>query len=240
MREIAYPHIRTHRVYEPAKTQVEVIDVQVAPVRIGYVMGSGDKVPDALRQLGLDVTLLDDEMLTSGDLSRCDTIVIGIRASQTREAFVANNNRLLDFARDGGAMIVQYQAADYIDKQLTPFAARMDHPVRVVDETAPVTILQPDHPIFTFPNRIGPTDFDNWVQERNNHNFTSFDESHYVPLTESHDTGEPESVGGMVYAAIGDGHYVYTGYSWFRQLPNGVPGAYRLFANLLSLPAAPD
>ena len=238
MHEIAYPHIDTHRSYAPAEITIRAIDARIAPVRVAYVMGSGDKVPEALGRLGIDVTLLDDDALTAGDLGRFDTIVVGIRASQTRPAFVANNRRLLDFAAGGGALIVQYQQADYIEKNLAPFSAEMSRPVRVVDETAPVRILAPEHPAFTFPNRISQADFEGWVQERNNHNFTDFDRDHYVPLTESHDPGEPESVGGMVYARIGSGHYVYTGYSWFRQLPNGVPGAYRLFANLLSLPAA--
>lgn len=238
MHEIAYPHIDTHRSYVPAEITIRAIDARIAPVRVAYVMGSGDKVPEALGRLGIDVTLLDDDALTAGDLGRFDTIVVGIRASQTRPAFVANNRRLLDFAASGGALIVQYQQADYIDKNLAPFSAEMSRAVRVVDETAPVRILEPDHPAFTFPNRISQADFEGWVQERNNHNFTDFDRDHYVPLTESHDPGEPESVGGMVYARIGSGHYVYTGYSWFRQLPNGVPGAYRLFANLLSLPAS--
>ncbi len=239
MREIAYPHIRTHRIYGQAETEFEVVDVSVAPVRVGYVMGSGDKVPEALRRLGLEVMLLDDAALTTGDLSRFDTIVVGIRASQTRPAYVANNRRLLDFAEQGGTLIVQYQQPDFIAKGLAPFPASMDGNVRVVDETAPVVILEPDHPAFTYPNQISAQDFDGWVQERNNYNFTSFDRDRYVPLTEAHDDGEPDSDGGMLYAAIGDGHYVYTSYSWFRQLPNGVPGAYRLFANLLSLPAAP-
>lgn len=239
MREITYPHIQTHRVYSQSATGFEVIDISVAPVRIGYAMGSGDKVPEALRRLGLQVELLDDEALTIGDLSRFDTIVIGIRASQTRPAFVANNRRLLDFVKQGGTLIVQYQQPDFIAKDLAPFPASMDGNVRVVDETAPIVILEPDHPVFNFPNRIIAQDFDGWVQERNNYNFTSFDRDHYVPLTESHDDGEPNSDGGMLYAEIGEGRYVYTTYSWFRQLPNGVPGAYRLFANLLSLSAAP-
>lgn len=240
MREIAYPHIRTHRLYAPSETEFEVVDVEVAPVRVGYVMGSGDKVPEALRRLGLEVVLLDDAALTTGNLSRFDTIVIGIRASQTRPAFVANNQRLLDFAAQGGTLIVQYQQPDFIAKGLAPYTASMDGNVRVVDETAPIVILEPDHPAFTYPNQIGPQDFADWVQERNNYNFTNFDRARYVPLTEAHDDGEPESDGGMVYAKIGEGHYVYSSYSWFRQLPNGVPGAYRLFANLLSLSAAPQ
>lgn len=238
MHTIEYPHVQTHRVYDAAVSAFEVIDVSVAPVRIGYVMGSGDMVPEALRRLGIDVELLDDATLTAGDLSRYDTIVVGIRASQTRPAFVANNRRLLDFAAQGGALIVQYQQPDFIDKGLAPYPAAMDGNVRVVNETAPVVILEPDHPVFTFPNRIDAGDFEGWVQERNNYNFTSFDRDRYVPLLESHDDGEDEADGGMLYARIGIGHYVYTSYGWFRQLPAGVPGAYRLFANLLSLPEA--
>ena len=240
MEKVAYEHIRTHRNYERAAIDVEVVDVNVAPVRVGYVMGSGDRIPEALQRLGLEVSLLDDGMLASGDLSAFDTIVVGIRASQTRPAFVANHGRMLDFARNGGALIVQYQQRDFIDKGLAPFPASMgDRTVRVVDETAPVRILQPAHPVFSFPNPISADDFDGWVQERNNYNFATFDETRYLPLTESHDEGDPESYGAMLYANIGRGHYVYTGYSWFRQLPNGVPGAYRIFANLVSLPAAP-
>lgn len=238
MRVIAYPHIRTHRVYDPATTTFGIIDVDVAPVRVGYVMGSGDQVPEAILRLGLAVELLDDDMLTTGDLSQFDTIVVGIRASQARPAFVASNQRLLDFAAAGGALIVQYQQPDFIAQDLAPYRASMDGNVRVVDETAPIVMLEPDHPAWNFPNRIGRADFDGWIQERNNYNFTSFDETRYVPLTEAHDPGEPESLGGMLHARIGDGHYVYTAYSWFRQLPAGTPGAYRIFANLLSLPAA--
>lgn len=238
MHEVSYPHIDTHRVYENATTVFNIIDVEVAPIRIGYVMGSGDTVPDALRRLGLDVTLIDDDALTNGNLSQFDTIVIGIRASQTRPAYVAANGRLLEFVRRGGTMIVQYQQPDFAEKNLAPYPVTMDRNVRVVDETAPVTILVPDHPVFNFPNEIVASDFDGWVQERNNYNITGFDRDRYLPLTESHDPGEPESDGGMLYARLGKGHYVFTAYSWFRQLPNGTPGGYRIFANLLSLPAA--
>lgn len=240
LQAISYPHVDTHRVYRPATTTVSILDVKVAPVRIGYVMGSGDSVPEALRLLGLDVTLLDESALTRGDLSGFDSIVIGIRASQTRSDYVAANGRLLDFVRDGGTMIVQYQQPDFAEKNLAPWPVKMERNVRVVDETAPVTVLEPGHPVFRFPNPIGPSDFDGWVQERNNYNITSFDRDRYLPLTESHDPGEPDSDGAMLYARLGEGHYVYTSYSWFRQLPHGTPGGYRLFANLLSLPAAPD
>ncbi len=238
MRVIAYPHIRTHRVFQPATTSFGVIDVDVASVRVGYVMGSGDRVPEGLRRLGVEVAIIDDSTLTTGDLSIYDTIVVGIRASQARQAFVASNQRLLDFVSAGGTLIVQYQQPDFIAQGLAPFEASMEGNVRVVDETAPITLLNPDHPVWNFPNRIDRTDFDGWVQERNNYNFTSFDEERYLPLTEAHDPGESESRGAMLYAKIGDGHYVYTSYSWFRQLPAGTPGAYRIFANLISLSAA--
>ena len=232
MRTIAYPHIQTHRVYEPAETLVQLIALEVAPVSVGYIMGSGDTVPDAIRRMGLDVTFLDEAALATGDLSQHETIIVGILASQTRPDFVVNHDRLLDYARDGGALIVQYQQRDYVARGLPPFPAEMQS--RVTDETAPVTILEPDHAAFNFPNQITAEDWDNWVQERNLYAFTTFDER-YVPLLESNDPGEAPQRGGQVYAPLGDGHYVYTSYSWFRELPAGVPGAYRLFANLLSL-----
>lgn len=238
MLEIAYPHISTHRVYSVAETEIEVVDVEVADVNVGYVMGSGDLVPESLRRLGVNVTQLSDTEITQGDLSEFDVIVVGIRASQTRPAFVANNQRLLSYAEQGGTLVVQYQQPDFAAQNLAPFDVAMERNVRVVDETAPITILDPEHPVFSYPNQISSEDFEGWVQERNNYNFTSFDRERYTPLTEAHDEGEPPSDGAMLYAPLGDGHYVYTSYSWFRQLPNGIPGAYRIFANLLSLPAA--
>jgi len=243
---VAYPHIQTHRLYRAAETDVQVFDFKVAPVNVGYVMGSGDEVPEAIKRMGLGVTMLDENELSTGDLSRFDTIVIGIRASQTRPDFVANNERLLDYVRRGGTLIVQYQRPDYAARGLTPFRAEMEvraaaggEPAisRVTDENAPVRVLQPGNPIFNFPNRITDEDWKGWVQERNLYSFTSFD-SRYVPLLESHDPGEGAQTGGEMYAEIGRGHYVYTSYAWFRQLPAGVPGTYRLFANLLSLPKA--
>ena len=244
---ISYPHIQTHRYYTAAETSVRAFELKVAPVRVGYVMGSGDEVPDAIRRMGLDVTMLDERALSVGDLTRFDTIVVGVRASQTRPDFVANHARLMEWVRRGGALIVQYQRPDYARQNLPPYPARMEVPPqekggspaisRVADEAAPITLLRPAHPLFNFPNRITPEDWRGWVQERNLYNFTAFD-PRYTPLLEAHDAGEPPNSGGEVYARLGRGHYVYTSYAWFRQLPAGVPGAYRLFANLLSLPKA--
>lgn len=246
MQTIAYPHIQTHRRYNMSEVSVKILDLKVAPVRVGYIMGSGDSVPEAIMRLGLSVSLLEEKDLSTGDLSRFDTIVVGIRASQVRPDFVANNGRLMEFVKNGGTMIVQYQQSEYIQNNLEPFPAKMESVVngtqrvsnlRVTDENAAVKVLVPGNPIFNFPNKIGAGDWDNWIQERNLYCFTEFD-PRYTALLESHDEGEGANNGGMMYANIGKGKYVYTAYSWFRQLPVGTPGAYRIFANMLSLPKA--
>lgn len=236
MQVIAYPHIQTHRLYTPATVTAQVIDLKVAKVKVGYVMGTGDDVPDALRRMGVDVTMLEKDALATGDLSAFDTIVVGIRASQARPDFIANHGRLLQYIEAGGTLVVQYQQPDYIAKKVLPFPAEMAS--RVTDELAPVEILQPRHPIFTFPNTITAADFSGWVQDRNLYAFTKFDPK-YVPLLATADRGEPPQTGGEVVAEIGKGRFVYTAYAWFRQLPAGVPGAYRQFANLVSLSKAP-
>jgi LmbE family N-acetylglucosaminyl deacetylase len=239
MQTISYPHIQTHRLYRPARAEVRVVDYKVAKVRLGYIMGSGDQVPDALRRMGVDVTMIDPDLLTTGELSQFDTIVVGVRASETRSDFVANNARLLQYVERGGTLIVQYQQRDYAERNLPPHSVTAAFNSRVTDETAPVRIIAPGHPVFTFPNRITQDDFNDWVQERNLYAFTDFDRRRYTPLLESADPGEPPQQGGEIYAEVGKGRYVYTAYSWFRQLPAGVPGAYRQFANLISLSKAP-
>ena len=234
MQTIAYDHIQTHRIYRPARSEVKVVDLRVESVKVGYIRGSGDRMVDAVRQLGLDVAEIDERTLAAGTLSKYDTIVVGIRAYQVRPDVVANNQRLLDFVRSGGTLIVQYQLPPtYSQPNLTPFPAQMGP--RVADENAPVTILDPAHPIFNYPNKITQEDFQGWVQERNLYNFSTMDPK-YTGLLESHDAGEAENTGGLVTADLGKGKYIYCSYSLFRQLPAGVPGAYRLLANMLSLP----
>ena len=237
LQTIAYPHIQTHRLYSPAAVKVQVLDLKVAAVKVGYIMGSGDQVPDALRRMGLDVTLIDREMLSSGDLSRFDTIVVGVRASEARPDFAANNGRLRSYMEQGGTLIVQYQQTDYINRGLPPYPVKVEGNPRVTDETAAVKILVPRHPVFAFPNTITDADFQGWVQERNLYSFGTFD-GKYTALLEASDAGEDPQRGGEVYADVGKGRYVYTSYAWFRQLPAGVPGAYRMFANLVSLSKA--
>jgi len=245
MNTVAYPHIQTHRYYTPAEARVLVLDLKTVPLNVGYIMGSGDEVPDAIREMEMNVTLLDEKALASGDLSKYDTIVVGIRASETRPDFVANNKRLLDYVNAGGNLIVQYQRGNFASSGLLPFPANAQDRqgtaagsiARVVDENALVQILQPQHSIFNFPNKITDEDFNGWVQERNAYNLVTFD-PRYTPLLESHDPGEIPNQGGLVLTNLGKGTYIYTSYSWFRQLPAGVPGAYRIFANLIALPKA--
>lgn len=234
---ISYPHVNSNYLYRPAEARVEVFDVKVAPdLKAGYISAHGDLMPASLRALDVSVTEIDAAMLATGDLSRFDTILIGPRAYEGRADLVKNNDRLLEYARNGGTLIVQYQVASLNDKGLTPFPLRIANDERVTDERAPVRLLDPNHPIFHFPNQISPADFEGWVQERGLYFATSWDENSYKPLMESHDAGEKERSGGMLIADYGKGRYIYTAYAWFRQLPAGVPGAFRLFSNMLSLP----
>lgn len=235
MNLISYPHIQTHRYYTKAELNVNVLDLKTAPVKVGYIMGSGDQVPEAIRQMGLDVTMLDAAAIGSGDLSKYDVIVAGVRAYEVRDELVAHNQKLMKFIENGGTFIVQYQRVVFTRQKLTPFPAEIGP--RVTDENAPVTILQPEHPLFNFPNKITAEDFKGWVQERNLYSFGTFD-AKFTPLLESHDEGEAENKGGLVVADIGKGKYVYCSYSFFRQLPSGVGGAYRLFANMLGFSKA--
>ncbi len=235
MRVIAYPHIQTHRFYRRATTDAKIIDLKTAPVKVGYLAGSGDRVPDAIRQMGFNLEMISESELANGQLSRFDVIVVGIRAYQVRPDIVANNKRLLDFANAGGTLIVQYQLPAYAGQNLAPFPHQMGP--RTSDENAEVKIVAPEHPIFNFPNKIAGTDFAGWVQERNLYNFSTMDPK-YIGLLETHDANEAENKGGLVIADVGKGKYIYCSYSLFRQLPAGVPGAYRLLANMLSLPKA--
>ncbi|MBI2819800.1 MAG: hypothetical protein HYX73_07460 [Acidobacteria bacterium] len=218
---------------------MERFDVKVAPgLKVGYIMGSGDEVPDGLKQLGVDVTELTAADLSFGDLKRFDVIVTGIRAYEVRRDVSASNARLMEFVRDGGLMIVQYSRPGGFNEILAPYPMRVNSALRVSVEEAPVEILEPSHPLFHFPNEISTRDFIGWVQERGTYFMESW-APEYTPLLASNDPGEPSQEGGMLLAPYGKGYYLYTGYVWFRQLPAGVPGAYRIFANMISLGKSP-
>ncbi len=231
---VDYPHVRRALFFDDALARVEAFDLVVeGGLRVGYVPGAGDAVAEAIAALGVEVDVLDGAAVAAGDLSKYDAIVLGIRAYETNTALVANNGRLLDWVRAGGTLISQYQQYAYFNGAYAPYplSARRPHD-RVSDEAAPVTILAPDHQLFNRPNRIGAADFEGWVQERGLYFPFQWDDR-YLPLLESADPGEEPKRGALLVARFGDGMYVYTGLALFRQLPAGVPGAYRLLANLL-------
>ena len=233
---IDYPHIRPRGVTHASVAEVRAARIALPRLaRVGYVRGASDRVPEALAAVGIPIELLGPDTLGRGDLTHYDAIVIGSRAYETEPALVAANGRLLDYARSGGLVIVQYQQYPFVSGSFAPYRLSIARPHdRVTDETAPVTALDPSHPALHVPNQIGPADWQGWVQERGLYFAHDWDSS-YTALLETHDPGESPLSGGLLVAAVGKGTYVYTGLSFFRQLPAGVPGAYRLFANLLAL-----
>ncbi|MFN0120342.1 MAG: PIG-L family deacetylase [Blastocatellia bacterium] len=232
---ISYSHIETHFIYRPAQVRTEVFDVKIAPgLHVGYVMGSGDDGPEALRQLGFNVKVLGDAELAAGDLAKYDTLVLGIRVYEVNEHVMANNKRLLEYVSNGGTLIVQYNKDEYASGKFAPYPVKMERGLRVTDETAPVKILAPEHPLFTWPNRIGDEDWQGWVQERGLYFLSEWDAQFQPLLSAPDDTGR-ELQGGQLIAKYGKGNYVFTSYAWFRQFPAGVTGAYRMMANLVSL-----
>ena len=240
MEEIRYPHIPIQTAFPPAAARFVRADVHLKARRIGYVMGAGDEIPQALRQLGAEVVLLDDAALARGELSSFDAIVTGVRAHNVRPALVASHQRLMDYVERGGTLVVQYNVLEWRRREgaADPLARLGPYPLevgrgRVSMEEAPVRFLHPDHPLLRAPNLISAEDFQGWVQERGLYFAAKWD-PRYEALLECGDDGEPFQAGGLLYTPYGKGVYIFTAYSWFRQLPAGVPGAFRLFANLLS------
>jgi LmbE family N-acetylglucosaminyl deacetylase len=234
---IEYPHInRRHRIV-PAVTAVKVVDVKVpAGLRVGYVMGVGDQVPPAIQQLGAQVDLLDADQLAWGDLAKYDAIVTGVRAYERRADLRANNQRLLDYTRAGGTLIVQYNKFEFNEAQYGPLPAKVSSS-RVTGEDAPVQVLDPTHPVFTFPNRIDDAEWQGWVQERGLY-FLGEKDPGYVDLVQIEDPfpfNKGPKRGALVEAKVGKGHWIYVGLGLWRQLPAGTDGAYALLANLLSV-----
>jgi LmbE family N-acetylglucosaminyl deacetylase len=221
--------------YQPAVQRVSIVDVQ-APhdLKIGYIMGAGDDISTVLKQVGMDVTLIPPEKVASEELGQYGTIVLGIRAYDTQQDVTANNKKLLDYVAAGGTLVVQYNTGvgDFNSGHFTPYPAELSR-ARVSVEEAPVEILAPEDGVFHYPNEITGRDFDGWVQERGLYFMDKWDE-HFKPLLSCHDPGEDAQKGGLLRAQYGKGTYIYTGYAFFRQLPAGVPGAVRLYVNLLS------
>jgi hypothetical protein len=235
VRLIDYGYIPRTPMAESARAAVAAADIRFPKLsRVGYVRGAADRVPEALSAVGVPVEILTERELDAGNLSVYDAILIGSRAYETDSALPRANGRLLDYARAGGLLIVQYQQYAFVQGGFAPFPIEIARPHdRVTDEGAKVTLLDPQSPVATTPNRIGPSDWDGWVQERGLYFARSW-APEYAPLLAMADPGGPKLEGGLLAARLGKGRYVYTGLAFFRQLPAGVPGAYRLLANLLA------
>lgn len=233
---IDYDHLPAQVVLLDAAVPAVRLDLRKAGERIGYLMGAGDDIPASLRQIGYEVDLLADEDVRADRLTKYDAVVVGIRAYNTLDRMPVYQPELLEYVKQGGTLVVQYNTNRGLKipmEEVGPYPLRISRD-RVAVEEAPVRILAPDHPALNQPNKITAADFEGWVQERGLYFLDEWDER-YTPLLSSYDPGEPAREGGLLVARYGDGYYVYSGYSWFRELPAGVPGAYRLFVNLISL-----
>jgi hypothetical protein len=235
-----YPTVRPYFLYEPATYRLSGVDVTVAPkLNVGYVMGSGDDVPSSLEHLGVRATSLSPADIATGDLSRFDVILFGVRAYAAREDLRTYNGRLLEYVHNGGVLIVQYNTPEF-DHNYGPYPYVMGgNPEEVTDEASQMKILEPSNPIFNWPNKISEADFAGWVEERGSKWLKSWDPQYHA-LLETHDEGQEPQKGGLLYAKYGKGIYIYNAYAFYRELPEGVPGAYRIFANMISLAKNPD
>jgi len=233
--QIGYPGLRPYFDYSDANYQLTGANIKVAPnLQIAYIEGSGDDIPASLVDLGIHVHFLTANDLASGDLQKYDEILVGVRAYAVRDDLRTYNERLLDYVKNGGAVVVQYQTPEF-DHNFGPYPYSMtSNPEEVTDEHSSVSILDPDNAALKWPNVITEKDFEGWIEERGSKFLKSWDPQ-YQALLETHDPSQEPQKGGMVIAHYGSGVYMYTAYAFYRQLPLGVPGAFRLFANLISL-----
>ncbi len=225
--------------FAPAVQHVSIVDVKIpATLKLGYIQGAGDDIPTVLQQIGMNVTIIPAEKIATEDLSQYGTIVLGVRAYDAQKDVVANSQKLLDYVSNGGTLVVQHNndMGAFNSAHFTPYPATLGR-TRVSVEEAPMTILAPDNSVFHYPNEISQKDFDGWVQERGLYFMDKWDD-HFTPLLSCHDPNEPDQKGGLLYAKYGKGIYIYSGYSFYRQLPAGVSGAIRLFVNLVSAGSA--
>jgi len=231
--DISYPHIHRQVYFPESRLKAVKLDIRAEGKRLGYVMGAGDEVPKALENLGYEVVRLDEGTLEQADLSGFDAIITGVRAYNTREDLNNSEERLLRYVEQGGTLVVQYNVASgQLKSRIGPYPLTVGRD-RVCVENAPVVFLVPGHPLLNYPNKITAKDFEGWIQERGLY-FASQWDGKYETVVSSHDPGEPDKPGGLLYARYGKGVFIYSAYAWFRQLPAGVPGAFRLFANMIS------
>lgn len=231
---IAYDHLPTQTLFPVSETRVVKPDLEIVGRKIGYIMGAGDDIPSCLEQIGCEVTLLKKDEITTGNLRQFDAVILGIRAFNTVSWLESGNTVLFDYVNDGGTVIVQYNTSHaLVTDELAPYPLKLSR-TRVTVEEAPVQILEPRHEVLNSPNKITSLDFQGWVQERGLYFPEEWSEE-FIPILSVADPGERPSRGGLLVARYGKGYYCYTGLSFFRELPAGVSGAYRLMANLISL-----
>lgn len=233
---IAYDHIPTQTVLLPSDAKVVRLDIEKAGENIGYIMGAGDEVPTSLEQIGYNVQLIDPTTITTESLAKYDAVVMGIRAYNVVEELTFKQKFILDYAKNGGTVIVQYNTASRWRNQfegIAPYELTISRD-RVTDENSTVNIIAKNHSLVNFPNKINTNDFNGWVQERGLY-FPNKWGPEFTPILEMNDQNEDSTKGSLLIAPYGKGHYIYTGLSFFRELPMGVPGAYKLFSNLLSV-----
>lgn len=232
---IRYNHIPNITIFPPAQARLLQLDLKIAGKKIGYIEGAGDLVPDALRQVGYDVHMLNEDEILNGDLSVYDAIVTGVRAYNVDKRLAIDQPKLLEYVKNGGNLVVQYNNSNgLVTKDIGPYPFRVVNE-RITDETAKITVLDPNNPVLNYPNKIGQADFDGWVQERGLY-YTKDSDPQYQKVLQMNDPGEAPKDGALITAQYGKGRFIYTSLAFFRQLPAGVPGAYRLFINLLSKP----
>jgi hypothetical protein len=234
LKEIDYPHIAPQAVFPDASARVVKLDLEKKGENIGYIMGAGDDIPASLEQIGYTVTILEDGDINLENLKKFDAVILGVRAYNVREALKFKQPQLMQYVKLGGTMIVQYNTSSkLVTDQLGPYPFELGRG-RVAVEEALINIIAPEHPLLNTPNKISPKDFEDWVQERGLYFVDSWDDR-YQAILSSNDPGEPALKGGLLVTQYGKGYYIYSGYSWFRELPAGVPGAYRLFTNMISI-----
>ncbi|MBB6610974.1 PIG-L family deacetylase [Pontibacter sp. Tf4] len=234
LNEINYSHIPAQTTFPDAMAKIVKLDLKKNGEKIGYVMGAGDDIPTSLRQIGYDVTMLRDSDMRLNYLQQFDAIILGVRAYNTVDRLKHHQSTLLEYVKNGGNLIVQYNTNHaLVLPNVGPYPLKLSRD-RVTVEDAEVRFLKPNHPVLNTPNKITKKDFEGWAQERGLY-FPNEWSTEYEAILSSNDPGEPARDGGLLVAKYGKGNYIYTGYSWFRELPAGVPGAYRLFVNLISL-----
>ncbi len=231
---IVYDHIPVQAIYTPSTASLVKVNIKKKGSLVGYIMGAGDDIPNNLRQVGYQVDLLSEGDISVDALKRYDAVILGVRALNTVGWLKFKMPILHKYTEEGGNLILQYNTSfRLVTNEFSPFPLKLSRD-RVTVEEAPVRILAPDHPVMNSPHKITQKDFDGWVQERGLYFPNEWDEK-FTPILSSNDPGEPERNGGLLVAKYGKGYYIYSGYSWFRELPAGVPGAYRIFTNLISL-----